>query len=245
MGGERRGFRKDSVPPEACSPQGLCGCDNRPMSDENQIVVPPSFIALFVDPGRTKPNASREHITGRYEFCEALATMLVERAQTLQWQLGVTEAAVLEKMHAGLQGPDAPVPHARRRKGAIVVVDDNADAREMVAEALRAAGHEVESMATAYEALARIPTLNPDVAILDIGMPGMDGYQLARSLRDASSGWTGRLIALTGYGQEADKARSLNAGFSLHLTKPIEVSDLLGAVESVIRPPAGGDGASS
>ncbi len=80
------------------------------MSDENQIVVPPSFIALFVEPGRIKPNASREHITERYEFCEALATMLVERAQTLQWQLGVTEAAVLEKMHAGLQGPDAPVP---------------------------------------------------------------------------------------------------------------------------------------
>ena len=80
------------------------------MSDENQIVVPPSFIALFVDPGRTKPNASREHITERYEFCEALATMLVERAQTLQWQLGVTEADVLGKLHAGLLGPDAPVP---------------------------------------------------------------------------------------------------------------------------------------
>jgi hypothetical protein len=80
------------------------------MSDENQIVVPPSFIALFVDPGRTRPNASREHITERYEFCEALATMLVERAQTLQWQLGVTEGDVLARMHAGLLGPDAPVP---------------------------------------------------------------------------------------------------------------------------------------
>ena len=80
------------------------------MSDENQIVVPPSFIALFVEPGRIKPSATRETITQRYEFCEALASMLVERAQTLQWQLGVTEADVLEKMHAGLLGPDAPVP---------------------------------------------------------------------------------------------------------------------------------------
>lgn len=80
------------------------------MSDENQIVVPPSFIALFVDPGRIKPNASREHITERYEFCEALSTMLVERAQALQWQLGVTEADVLERLHAGLLGPEAPVP---------------------------------------------------------------------------------------------------------------------------------------
>ena len=80
------------------------------MSDENQIVVPPSFIALYVEPGKTRPNASREQITARYEFCEALATMLVERAQTLQWQLGVTEDVVLERMHAGLVGPEAPVP---------------------------------------------------------------------------------------------------------------------------------------
>ena len=80
------------------------------MSDENQIEIPPSFIALFVEPGRTKPSATRAAITERYEFCEALATMLVERAQTLQWQLSITEADVLEKLHAGLQGPDAPVP---------------------------------------------------------------------------------------------------------------------------------------
>ena len=84
--------------------------DNPPMSDENQIEIPPSFIALFVEPGRTKPNATRKTITERYEFCEALATMLVERAQTLQWQLSITEADVLEKLHAGLKGPDAPVP---------------------------------------------------------------------------------------------------------------------------------------
>ena len=62
------------------------------MSDENQIVIPPSFIALFVEPGRIKPSATRETITQRYEFCEALATMLVERAQTLQWQLSITRS---------------------------------------------------------------------------------------------------------------------------------------------------------
>jgi hypothetical protein len=80
------------------------------MSDENQIEIPPSFIALFVEPGRTKPGATREAITQRYEFCEALATMLVERAQTLQWQLGITESDVLGKLQAGLVGDDAPVP---------------------------------------------------------------------------------------------------------------------------------------
>ena len=80
------------------------------MSDENQIEIPPSFIALFVEPGRTKPGATRQAITQRYEFCEALATMLVERAQTLQWQLGITEGDVLEKLRAGLLGDEAPVP---------------------------------------------------------------------------------------------------------------------------------------
>lgn len=80
------------------------------MSDENQIVVPPSFVALFVEPGKTRPAAGREEITARYEFCEALAQMLVERAQQLQWQLGITEADVLERLHAGLRGEDAPVP---------------------------------------------------------------------------------------------------------------------------------------
>jgi len=80
------------------------------MSDENQIEIPPSFIALFVEPGRIKPSATRAAITQRYEFCEALATMLVERAQTLQWQLGITEGDVLARLHAGLRGPDAPVP---------------------------------------------------------------------------------------------------------------------------------------
>ena len=82
----------------------------RGMSDENQIEIPPSFIALFVEPGRIKPSATRAEITQRYEFCEALATMLVERAQTLQWQLGITEPDVLERLHAGLMGEGAPVP---------------------------------------------------------------------------------------------------------------------------------------
>lgn len=136
------------------------------------------------------------------------------------------------------------IAHGQRRTGAVVVVDDNLDALEMVAEALRAAGHEVETISSAYEALARIPSLNPDVAILDLGMPGMDGFQLAAALRKADSGWAGRLVALTGYGQEADKARSRDAGFAIHLTKPIDVGAMLTAIESIIRPSPSGRQAS-
>lgn len=79
------------------------------MSDENQIVVPPSFVALFVEPGRVKPNASRQHILARYEFCEDLATMLTDHAKSKLWELGVAEADVLERIHRGLLNDGAGV----------------------------------------------------------------------------------------------------------------------------------------
>jgi hypothetical protein len=72
------------------------------MSDENQIVTPPSFIALFVPKGRIKPTESREFIAQRYELCEDMAMMLCEPAQTRLWELGITEADVLQRMHLGL-----------------------------------------------------------------------------------------------------------------------------------------------
>ncbi len=72
------------------------------MSNESQIEIPPSFIALFVEPGRIKPNAPRELISQRYEFCEDLATMLTEPAQTNLWELGITERDVLNRIQAGL-----------------------------------------------------------------------------------------------------------------------------------------------
>lgn len=85
------------------------------MSDENQIDVPSSFIALFVEPGRIKPNASRGEILKRYEYCEDLAHMLVESAQTHLWQLGIAERDVLERMHAGLMSGEAGVDEAEAR----------------------------------------------------------------------------------------------------------------------------------
>ena len=77
------------------------------MSDENQIVVPPSFIALFEPPGRIKPSEPREVIAQRHELCEDMACMLTEPAQTRLWELGITEADVLERIHRGLLGGEA------------------------------------------------------------------------------------------------------------------------------------------
>lgn len=86
------------------------------MSEEDsQILVPPSFVALYLAPGRTRPSAPRAEIAARHDFCEDLASMLTEHAATLLWQLGVTEADVLERMHRGLLGDDAPVSAAEAR----------------------------------------------------------------------------------------------------------------------------------
>lgn len=74
------------------------------MSDLHQIEIPASFIALYIDPGRTRPNAPREVIGARYELCEDLAQMLTEHARTMLFDLGVTECDVLERCHRGLVG---------------------------------------------------------------------------------------------------------------------------------------------
>ncbi len=76
------------------------------MSDGNQIIIPPSFIALFVEPGRSKPSATREHIYERYDLCEDLANLLMEQATNKLWELGITEADVLERIHQGLGDVD-------------------------------------------------------------------------------------------------------------------------------------------
>ncbi len=78
-------------------------------SDDNQTVLPASFIALFIEPGRHKPSATRDHMQARHEFCEDLASMLTEQAQTKLWELGVTERDVLERMLLGLRASPAVV----------------------------------------------------------------------------------------------------------------------------------------
>ena len=82
------------------------------MSDDSQVLVPRSFIALFLEPGRSKPNMPREHIAARHEFCEDLAQMLTEHARTKHWELGVTEQDVLERMRLGLLEQDSGVSEA-------------------------------------------------------------------------------------------------------------------------------------
>jgi signal transduction histidine kinase/CheY-like chemotaxis protein len=117
--------------------------------------------------------------------------------------------------------PAVPLPaNGTRRR--VLVVDDNADAAESVANLLRLEGHRVEAAHDAGAALRVAETLQPDIAFIDLNMPGMDGYELARRLRALPFGRNAQLVALTGMGKESDMERSRAAGFDLHLTKPAD-----------------------
>lgn len=112
----------------------------------------------------------------------------------------------------------------------ILVVDDNVDAAETLGELLAEFGHEVRLAHDPLAALALIPDFMPHVAILDIGLPGMDGYELAAQIRATPLGSPCRLIALTGYGQDRDRLLSSAAGFECHFTKPIDIEHLVATI---------------
>jgi CheY-like chemotaxis protein len=116
----------------------------------------------------------------------------------------------------------------------ILVVDDNQDSAEMVAEALLEFGHQVEVALDGPSALTAAESFQPDVALVDIGLPLMDGYELARRLR-ASGGVPKhlRLIAVTGHGLESDRRRAEEAGFHKHLIKPLDLMILKQVVEDL------------
>jgi signal transduction histidine kinase/CheY-like chemotaxis protein len=118
-------------------------------------------------------------------------------------------------------------PAAMRGAGKVLVVDDNEDAADTCAALLEIAGYTVRVAYTPEAALEALRDFTPDVAILDIGLPRMSGYTLARLMKEAPGNYRGALVALTGYGQAADMAASQAAGFDAHLTKPVNPGELL------------------
>jgi PAS domain S-box-containing protein len=116
-----------------------------------------------------------------------------------------------------------PQPERSRR---ILVVDDNRDAADSLSLLLRLDGHEVTVAYDGKGALAAAPACRPDVVFLDLGMPGMDGYEVCRRLRQMPELNGVRLVALTGWGQEGDRRRSAEAGFDHHVVKPADPEDL-------------------
>jgi signal transduction histidine kinase/CheY-like chemotaxis protein len=124
------------------------------------------------------------------------------------------------------QQPAADHPVAIGRKRRILAVDDNRDAADSLAIMLRTMGHEVRTAYDGLEAVQAAATFRPEVVLLDIGLPKMNGYEAARHIRGQPWGKGMALIALTGWGQDEDKRRALEAGFDHHLTKPVEAAAL-------------------
>ena len=145
--------------------------------------------------------------------------------------------------------PPAPPPavmtpsaDSRRR---ILIVDDNEDALMSLANLLGLDGHEVCTAGNGFVALDRAPAFAPEVAVLDIGMPGLDGYELARRIRAQPWGRSMVLVALTGWGQEADRRRSREAGFDSHWVKPLDVDRFARYIGHLFEQPASRGGVAS
>jgi len=119
---------------------------------------------------------------------------------------------------------NAPRESAKTRR--VLIVEDNVDAAESLSMLLEFLGHEVRIEATGASALDAIRTTDFQAVLIDIGLPDMDGYEVARQIRMLPGSRTKLLVALTGYGQEEDKRRALSAGFDQHLIKPVDVEHL-------------------
>ena len=107
------------------------------------------------------------------------------------------------------------------------MVDDNRDAANALAEALEHSGHDVRVAYDGPAALRAAAEFQPRLALLDLGLPELDGYEVARRLRQSRPDDPLLLVAITGYGQDADRKRSAQAGFDRHLVKPVSVDDVL------------------
>jgi CheY-like chemotaxis protein len=142
----------------------------------------------------------------------------------------VVRIPAITGLEAAPPSPPA-LPSERSERRRILVVDDNEDARELLAELLRDLGHEVRVAEDGPTALQELREFHAEVAILDLGLPVMDGFELARRVREQQRPPFPRLVALTGYGLDRDLVRTRAAGFDAHLVKPVDMADLVSAIE--------------
>jgi len=146
----------------------------------------------------------------------------IEHGSTFVANLPLARELAVTSTRARALAAQTPLLCPSRR---IVIVDDNADIRDLLQIKLKKLGHAVETAGDGYAGLRRIAESRPDIAIIDIGMPGLDGYEVARRVRQQLPDGI-VLIALTGFGQADDREKAAAAGFDEHLTKPIRVEEL-------------------
>jgi CheY-like chemotaxis protein len=143
------------------------------------------------------------------------------------------KTAAIEEVESGAANASAV------RRGRVLVADDNRDAAESLALVLRFAGYEVFIAFGGAEALEVGSRERPDAGLIDIGMPGMSGHEVARRMRHEAWGKNAVLIALTGWGQEQDKQAAMAAGFDEHMTKPVDPVEVERVLGELLQPSAG------
>ena len=126
----------------------------------------------------------------------------------------------------------APPPPPASSRQNVLLIEDNEDGRDMMAMMLEAQNYTVATAVDGYDGLRQAAQALPDVALVDIGLPGIDGYEVARRMRADPATCAVRLIALTGYGQESDRRRAIDAGFDAHLVKPVDMGRLMEVLEA-------------
>jgi two-component system, sensor histidine kinase len=131
------------------------------------------------------------------------------------------------------EAPAAAPQQVHDRKLRILIVEDNPDGRETLAMMLGMRGHEVHEAEDGPSGVRQALEIQPDAAIVDIGLPGFDGYEVARRVRAAARGAAIRLVALTGYGQEEDRRAAFAAGFDSFLVKPADLKTLFSILGTV------------
>jgi PAS domain S-box-containing protein len=147
---------------------------------------------------------------------------------------GTTVTVELPQIAAPAETPGAPPP-ARPSPRRILIVEDSRDSRDMLRYLLEHAGHEVHEAADGPSGVEAILKVRPDIALVDVGLPGLDGYEVARRVRADAAGGKVRLVALTGYGLPDDHRRSQEAGFDAHLVKPVDPGRLAAVIEAPAR----------
>jgi CheY-like chemotaxis protein len=199
---------------------------------DNGVGIPPDLLERIFEPYQQASQA-KERATGGLGLGLTVSRRLMQmRGGTVEAHSGgagrgaefVARLALIDRDPAAQQLASLTASDGATRR--VLIVDDNSDAAESLARLLEISGHDVVSVTSGADALAHAEEGLPDVVLLDIGMPGMDGYEVARRLRALPGSAEIKLIAMTGYGTLADRHESARSGIDHHLVKPVDLAAL-------------------